>query len=128
MTRITQDLGQPTDLDVKISFDLIDIMPSSKLRVEIPKEMIEIDGSGDQGVCQFLDISSDHSCSVFTSDDGQRYVVESDEVLTASQGQEVTFQIRDIFKNTIQALIPTESIQVFVSNEGYEIAETASWV
>ena len=76
-------------------------MPQSKLRVEIPNDMIDLDGSGDMGLCEFIDISSTHSCSAFISDDGQRYVVESDEVLTASLGQDVTFQIRNAFKNTI---------------------------
>jgi hypothetical protein len=35
------------------------------------------------------------------SDDSKRYVIESDDTLEASLGSEVTFSMKNIFKNTI---------------------------
>jgi hypothetical protein len=40
--RVSQDLGQRTDIEVTMRLDIVEIMPDSRLTLEIPKEMLDI--------------------------------------------------------------------------------------
>ena len=65
VTRKSQEIGQPTDLEVKFRLETLDIMPNSELILLMPKILLDLDGNG-QGLCNFQhgdhpDLS--HQCS-----------------------------------------------------------------
>ena len=92
----------------------------------MPVDMLDLDGGG-SGFCYFSYNgvpASPHVCEAWPSADQQYFDVRTEPALASQASEQVTLVITGIFSNPIQALLPTNSVQIKITNEDFAVAET----
>ena len=101
-------------------------MAGSQLQLLMPVDMLDLTEAG-TGFCCFSYNNvpaSPHMCEAWLSADSTYFEVNTEPVLSSSVSDDVTLVITGIFRNPIQALLPTDSVQLKIRNEDFAVAET----
>ena len=96
--RTNLELARPTDIVVSILLSRISIQESSILEIRIPREHLDLNGSGN-GRCKLLSNGNSPwaSCSADTLEDA--YVVLTEPMIVGERDSSLQLRLSDIFAN-----------------------------